>query len=121
MTITRTGLSLAEFLALPEEKPALEYVDGVVVQKMAPQYEHSTVQAALVLQLAPQLALGQRGRVPTEAVPRFRTRRDLRPPEIEVSTRPRSGISPGYMFVAPKKVFAARERPCHQVSTGRPR
>jgi hypothetical protein len=55
--------------------------------------------------------LGQRGSVPSGAVPRFRTRRDLRPPEIEVTTRPRAGMSSGYTFVAPKKVFGARERP----------
>ncbi|MCC7369737.1 MAG: hypothetical protein IT306_15005, partial [Chloroflexi bacterium] len=28
-------MSLQEFLALPEEKPALEFQDGVVTQKMA--------------------------------------------------------------------------------------
>ena len=54
--------------------------------------------------------LGQRGRVPTGAVPRFRTRRDLRPPEIEVNIRPRPGMSPGYTFIAPKTVFGAPER-----------
>src|SRR3982751_388233 len=66
MTIAHVGLTLEEFLALPEEKPALEYIDGVVVQKMAPQYEHSAVQSALLLLLAPQLAVGQRGRALTE-------------------------------------------------------
>jgi len=55
--------------------------------------------------------LGQRGHVPSGAVPRFRTRRDLRPPEIEVSTRPRAGASPGYTFIAPKTVFGAPKRP----------
>jgi Uma2 family endonuclease len=66
MSIARTSLTLEEFLALPEEKPALEYIDRVVVQKLAPQYEHSAVQSALLLLLAPQLAVGQRGRALTE-------------------------------------------------------
>lgn len=30
MAVTRQGLTLEEFLALPEEKPALEYFEGQV-------------------------------------------------------------------------------------------
>jgi Uma2 family endonuclease len=37
-------MSLEEFLRLPEEKPALEYVDGVVSQKMSPTGPHSRLQ-----------------------------------------------------------------------------
>jgi Uma2 family endonuclease len=37
-------MSLEEFLALPEEKPYLEYDDGVVKQKMAPQGDHGGIQ-----------------------------------------------------------------------------
>jgi Uma2 family endonuclease len=37
-------MSLKEFLRLPEEKPALEYVDGVVSQKMSPTGPHSRLQ-----------------------------------------------------------------------------
>src|SRR5579885_921020 len=44
MVLTRHGLSLEEFLALPEEKPALEYLNGVVTQKVAPLGEHSALQ-----------------------------------------------------------------------------
>jgi Uma2 family endonuclease len=40
-------MSLEEFLALPEEKPALEYSEGVVRQKMAPTPDHTEVQAVL--------------------------------------------------------------------------
>ncbi len=53
----------------------------------------------------------QRGRVPRGAVPRYRSRPDLRPPEIQVSTRTRAGVAEGSMFVSPKKVFGARRRP----------
>jgi Uma2 family endonuclease len=45
MAIVQTGLTLDEFLKRPEEKPALEYVDGVVTQKMAPNAPHGGLQA----------------------------------------------------------------------------
>ena len=44
MVVTRQGLTLDEFLALPEEKPALEYVAGVVRQKVSPEILHSLLQ-----------------------------------------------------------------------------
>jgi Uma2 family endonuclease len=40
----RQGLSLEAFLELPEEKPALEYFDGVVTQKVTPKTRHSALQ-----------------------------------------------------------------------------
>jgi Uma2 family endonuclease len=47
MAITQR-LTLDEFLALPEEKPALELEpDGTVTQKMSPQGQHSLLQFAL--------------------------------------------------------------------------
>ncbi len=39
----RRPIALAEFLALPEEEPALEYLDGVVTQKMSPKGRHGTL------------------------------------------------------------------------------
>ena len=48
MALARKGLTLEEFLALPEEKPALEYADGVVTQKVSPKSEHSILQVAFV-------------------------------------------------------------------------
>jgi Uma2 family endonuclease len=47
MVVTRQGLTLDEFLALPEEKPALEYVAGVVRQKVSPEILHSLLQMML--------------------------------------------------------------------------
>jgi len=41
-------LTLAEFLQLPETKPASEYVDGQIIQKPMPQGKHSTIQGELV-------------------------------------------------------------------------
>jgi Uma2 family endonuclease len=47
MAIVHTGLTLDEFLKLPEEKPPLEYLDGVVTQKMAAKGPHGTLQFVL--------------------------------------------------------------------------
>jgi Uma2 family endonuclease len=45
MALTGRRLSLEEFLELPEEKPALEYFDGVIVQKVAPRMFHGRMQS----------------------------------------------------------------------------
>ena len=48
MTIEQRLLTLDEFLALPEQEPALEREpDGMVGQKVSPQGQHSTLQLAL--------------------------------------------------------------------------
>ncbi len=44
MAITERRLTLEEFLALPEEKPALEYADGEVTQKVSPKARHGMLQ-----------------------------------------------------------------------------
>jgi Uma2 family endonuclease len=41
-------LTLAEFLALPETKPASEYIDGQIIQKPMPQGKHSAIQGEFV-------------------------------------------------------------------------
>jgi Uma2 family endonuclease len=48
MAITQRRMSLDEFLELPEEKPALEFFDGAVTQKMSPMGRHSVLQWELV-------------------------------------------------------------------------
>jgi Uma2 family endonuclease len=50
--------TLDEFLELPEEKPALEYVAGEVSHKVSPKSRHSLLQARLVSYL---LTAGQEG------------------------------------------------------------
>ena len=45
MAIVQTGLTLDEFLRQPEEKPALEYLDGVITPKMSPKGPHGGLQA----------------------------------------------------------------------------
>lgn len=44
MALTGRRLTLEEFLNLPEEEPALEYADGVIEQKVAPQAFHGRMQ-----------------------------------------------------------------------------
>lgn len=60
MTATGRRLTLDEFLALPEEKPALEFVDGEVVQKVSPQTWHSALQGEWYHRLR---AVAQAGRL----------------------------------------------------------
>jgi len=53
-------MTLEEFLALPEEKPALEFEpDGTVVQKMSPKGRHSVLQKTF-LELIDGFARGRR-------------------------------------------------------------
>ena len=66
MAIARQGLTLEEFLALPEEKPALELHEGVVSQKVAPKPEHSALQVGLAIHLDRRLRPQKRARVFTE-------------------------------------------------------
>jgi Uma2 family endonuclease len=47
VAILRQGLTLEQFLDLPEHKPALEFADGMVTQKVAPKGRHSLLQARL--------------------------------------------------------------------------
>jgi Uma2 family endonuclease len=44
MAIPQRRMTLEEFLELPEEKPALEFEDGVVTQKVPPQGKHARLQ-----------------------------------------------------------------------------
>jgi Uma2 family endonuclease len=42
-------LTLEQFLALPETKPASEYINGKIVQKPMPQGKHSLLQTKLII------------------------------------------------------------------------
>src|SRR5207248_9258370 len=66
--MTATAITLEQFLAQPEIKPASEYACGEVTQKPMPTKSHSRLQRSLILVLAPlieQLRLG-------EILPEFR-------------------------------------------------
>jgi Uma2 family endonuclease len=64
--VTRTQMTLEEFLALPEEKPYLEFVDGEVVQKAMPTEIHGALVAEVVRLLGNYLHDTREGRVVTE-------------------------------------------------------
>jgi Uma2 family endonuclease len=83
MAIVQTGLTLDEFLRLPEEKPALEYVDGVVTQKMAPSGPHGELQAELAFQIKLFLKRLPIARVYTE-LRNNRVRRSSLVPDLSV-------------------------------------
>jgi len=51
MATAPTQTTLEEFLKLPEEKPALELVDGVISQKVSPRGRHAVLQGALTERL----------------------------------------------------------------------
>ena len=59
-------MTLDEFLALPEEKPYLEYDNGVVTQKMGPQADHGSIQFEFALTLNGAARPNRLGRVFTE-------------------------------------------------------
>ena len=46
-SLITSNLSIEEFLALPETKPASEYFDGQIFQKPMPQFQHSTFQVEI--------------------------------------------------------------------------
>ena len=49
MAIEQRNMSLDEFLALPEEEPALEFApDGTVTQKVSPKGRHSSLQGRFI-------------------------------------------------------------------------
>jgi Uma2 family endonuclease len=48
-------ITLEEFLALPDTKPASEYIDGEIIQKPMPQGQHSVIQKKLLLAIDPVL------------------------------------------------------------------
>ena len=60
MAVARADLSLDEFLLLPEEKPALEFINGVVTQKESPKLKHSALQGSL-LRLLHEASLSDHG------------------------------------------------------------
>lgn len=50
-------LTLEKFLALPETKPASEYIDGQIIQKPLPQGKHSSIQTELSTAINARLRL----------------------------------------------------------------
>lgn len=44
---TRVGMTLEEFLKLPEESPSLEFIDGRIEAKVSPQKKHARIEGQL--------------------------------------------------------------------------
>jgi Uma2 family endonuclease len=61
-------ITLEEFLALPDTKPASEYIDGEIIQKPMPQGQHSIIQGSLLV----EFTLAWRGRGIAQAFPELR-------------------------------------------------
>jgi Uma2 family endonuclease len=61
-------ITLEEFLALPDTKPASEYIDGEIIQKPMPQGQHSVIQGELLI----ELTLAWRGKGIAQAFPELR-------------------------------------------------
>lgn len=69
MVVAKGYLTLEQFLRLPERKPALEYEDGRVTQKVSPKLRHAALQIELAI-LIDQFA---RPRKLARAFPELRT------------------------------------------------
>jgi len=51
MTTVRKAMTLDQFLRLRERKPALEYIDGEVTQKVSPGARHSALRGEFMQQV----------------------------------------------------------------------
>ena len=108
MAVRLKDLSLEQFLALPEKKPALEYEEGRITQKVSPQEQHGRLQlgvGGLIDQFAiprklamafselrytfggrslvPDLSVFRWSRLPVNAVGKI-TNKTARPPDLVV-------------------------------------
>src|SRR5437899_453179 len=63
---TKLGITLDEFLAMPDTKPASEFADGEIIQKPMPDRPHSSIQLYLGVVLFGFLARTGLGRAFTE-------------------------------------------------------
>jgi Uma2 family endonuclease len=66
MAVASKHLILEEFLTLPEEQPPLEFINGLVTQKVSPKGRHSVLQTAFVQRLNESARQGKPARALTE-------------------------------------------------------
>lgn len=86
-------MTLEEFLALPDEKPALEFDGEVVTQKMAPTPDHTELQAIFREAFNAAASEHQLGRTFFEL--RFRVAKLVRVPDVSYYRREHLRILPG--------------------------
>jgi Uma2 family endonuclease len=82
---TKTRLTLEEFLCLPETEPPSEYIDGEVIQKVAPNWFHSILTSRLIEALGPYLRTSGEGVVTNELRHADRSERRVYLPDINVT------------------------------------
>lgn len=74
-------MSEPEYLALPEVKPYLEYIDGMVLQKPMANYAHGTIAAQLIFELL-SWSGPERGAIGAEIRTRQETAGNYRVPDV---------------------------------------
>ena len=87
VTTPSKPINLEEFLALPETKPASEYIDGQIIQKPMPKGKHSTIQGELIIALNSALKPQKTARAFPELRCTFGGRSTV--PDVTVFTRNR--------------------------------
>jgi Uma2 family endonuclease len=106
-------MTLAEFLLLPETKPANEFIDGQIIQKPMPQGKHSLIQGQLVINLEAKLKPQKIARAYPELRCSFGGRSTI--PDVTVFTSkriPRDEMAILQMYLR----FSQREAsPTHQI------
>jgi Uma2 family endonuclease len=124
MAMTGRKLTLEEFLALPEQKPVLEYFDGEVTEKVAPQGKHSwlTYELASFFNSAlrprklgaafPELRTTYGGQSPVPDLAVYRWDRIPREPSGEVANRFNEPPDVAIEIVSPEQSMASLRRKC---------
>ena len=124
MAVAGRKLTLEEFLALPEEKPALEYFDGEVTQKVAPQGKHSLLRYRLaeffnsalrpqrIGYAFPNLRTTYAGASPVPDLAVYRWQRIPRLPNGEVADRFDSPPDIAVEIVPPELIASMLRRKC---------
>ena len=111
-------MTLEEFLALPEEKPYLEFVNGEVQAKPMPNINHGLTVAQLVLLLGTYLRESREGRVVTEVRYATMTAVDQRVFLPDINVIPAAEL-PGMPRTGPVRTHPAfAERPLEDVAPG---
>jgi len=117
--VTRTRLTVDEFLALPETEPPSELIGGEVVQKVSPTWNHGRIVATLIYLLETSLRATKEAELVTEARHAARAEDTVYLPDINVTLRGRLPKDPaifarGAMEVAPDlaiEVLSPDDRP----------
>jgi Uma2 family endonuclease len=117
--VTRTRLTVDEFLALPETEPPSELIGGEVVQKVSPSWYHAIITSRIIYLLGTYLERSPEGVVVNELRHAARVEDTVYLPDINVTLRERLPKDPavfarGAMEVTPDlaiEVLSPDDRP----------